>query len=357
MEPKVFSDFLVKYPQSLNNFIQLKALLNDCFPSEREETLPLIFAFDLGIVEKINGSELDETFVNNIVQTLETNYNLDQYRSERATLLWCYAYGVEILKKTCSVDASEYFESSQTEGECGDANESISNYSHEQALSDYELGMKHYRSEEYADAVKLYEASATSGYAAAQFALGSCYEKGKGVSRNSKEAIKWYRKAAEQDYVLAESSLASAFFTGEGIHRNYDNALFWAQKAADQGDDSAMVILGKLYEEGLTGDRNFPEAYKWYRKAAEHGHVEAMYKVANFLVMGRAVERNPSEAAYWNKKAAEAGHEKAMFNLGQQYIQGDGVNADYSLALYWIREAARNGHSQAMNALVQMGLM
>ena len=356
MEPQAFSDFLVKYPNSLNNFVQLKALLNDCFPTEREETVPLLFAFDLGIVEKIQESVLDASFVDSFVQTLMTNYGADQYRSEKATLLWCYSYGVSILHKACSVDASEFFESLQTGNNTPEI-DSDGKYTLEQAASDYEQGMALYRSEDYIGAVKLYEASAAFGYAEAQYALGSCYEKGTGVPRSPKEAVKLYKKAAEQDYVLAESRLASAFFSGEGIHRNYDNALYWAQKAATQGDDSSMIIIGKIYEDGLTGSRDFFEAYKWYRQAAEHGHIEAMYKVANFLVIGRAVERNPSEAAYWNKKAAEAGHEKAMFNLGQQYIQGDGVSVDHSLALYWIREAARNGHTQAMNALLQMGLM
>ena len=41
----------------------------------------------------------------------------------------------------------------------------------------------------------------------AQYCLGLCYEKGKGVPQSNEEAVKWYRKAAEQGYENAKKAL------------------------------------------------------------------------------------------------------------------------------------------------------
>ncbi len=52
-------------------------------------------------------------------------------------------------------------------------------------------------------APNLYEA-AEQGNADAQFLLGACYYKGKGVEQDHAKAVYWFEKAAEQGYVYAQ---------------------------------------------------------------------------------------------------------------------------------------------------------
>ena len=51
------------------------------------------------------------------------------------------------------------------------------------------------------------EIEADQGDADAQYNLGVCYEKGRGVTQSYDEAVKWFRKAAEQGYSRAKDSL------------------------------------------------------------------------------------------------------------------------------------------------------
>ncbi len=49
--------------------------------------------------------------------------------------------------------------------------------------------------------------SAKQGFAAAQYAVGRCYEEGIGVAKDTREALNWYRKAALQGHEDARNKL------------------------------------------------------------------------------------------------------------------------------------------------------
>ena len=354
MEPQSLTDILVKHPDSVNSFNKIKALLFDYYPNEREEIIPLLFAYDAGIVEKIKSNILDDKFVLNNAESLQLKYGLDNYRSFRVILLWCIGYGVKVLGKRCEVDGSDYFYSLQT----ADAEDGTDDVElDEQARAEYSEGIDLYTAKSFTEAVKRFKDAADHGLAEAQYILGVCYEEGKGIARNLREAFKWFLKSAEQGNPAAQSKTAVSYYSGYGVHRNYDNALIWAQKAAEQEEYVAMVLIGQIYDEGLTGERNFEEAYKWFMKAAQYGETEAMYKLGNYYNIGRGVNRDPAEAAKWYLMAAEKGHAQAQANLAQLYFTGAGVNTDFSLALYWAREAAKNGQKEAVKAFGPTGMI
>ena len=56
-------------------------------------------------------------------------------------------------------------------------------------------------------AVEWYEKSANSGYSAAMFNLGICYEYGRGVTKDVNQAREWYTKAVAQGQAMAQTSL------------------------------------------------------------------------------------------------------------------------------------------------------
>jgi len=55
--------------------------------------------------------------------------------------------------------------------------------------------------------VQWYKAAAEQGYAAAQYNLGYCYEKGFGVTTKLNEVMKWYRLAADNGNDKAKKAL------------------------------------------------------------------------------------------------------------------------------------------------------
>ena len=66
--------------------------------------------------------------------------------------------------------------------------------------ADYQIGMKAYRSGDYAVALREWRPLAERGDAYAQYGLGYMYFNGQGVSEDKTEAMKWFLKAANQGH-------------------------------------------------------------------------------------------------------------------------------------------------------------
>jgi TPR repeat protein len=172
-----------------------------------------------------------------------------------------------------------------------------------------------YQNQQYATALKLFEAAAQKGNREAQHTLGFMYRDGKGTTRNDAKAIAWYHKAAEQGYAPAEYNLGLMYARGEGAKAN---------PAAAQ---------------------------KWFRRAADHGSVEAQVKLAEIAIADQKYE----DAFLWFSKAADQGDPDATFNVGSLYFIGRGVAKDEAKATEYYREAARLGMPEAKSALKSMG--
>ena len=97
----------------------------------------------------------------------------------------------------------------------------------EQALDAYKAG-------NFAEAAGQWLALAEDGCAPAQRALGSLYERGQGVEKNTANAFEWTKKAAEQNDPVAMFNLACYHDKGFGVKKNQQTALTWYRKAAVQ---------------------------------------------------------------------------------------------------------------------------
>jgi TPR repeat protein len=172
-----------------------------------------------------------------------------------------------------------------------------------------------YQKQQYATALKLFEAAAQKGDREAQHTLAFMYRDGRGTKRNDTKAIAWYRKAAEQGYAPAEYNLGLMYAQGEGA----------------KPDPAA--------------------AQTWFRRAAEHGSVEAQVKLAEIAIFDEKYE----EALLWFSKAADQNDADAAFNVGSLYYMGQGVAKDEAKATEYYRRAARLGMPEAKNVLMSLG--
>ena len=120
--------------------------------------------------------------------------------------------------------------------------------------------------------VESYRKAAEQGSIFDQTMLGSCYEYGNGVTKDSTEAVKWYRKAAERGDKAAQILLGFCHKNGEGVATNEIEAVKWFRKAAEQGNQSGQYMLGFCYQYGKGVQSNYVEAHKWFNLAADQDY-------------------------------------------------------------------------------------
>src|ERR1700740_3312324 len=91
----------------------------------------------------------------------------------------------------------------------------------------------------FQEATRWFRKAAELGFPDAQVMLGSAYDQGKGVEKDSAEAVRWYRRAAEQGDTTAQNIVGGMYLTGDGVEKDIPTGLDWDRKAAAKGDIAA----------------------------------------------------------------------------------------------------------------------
>jgi TPR repeat protein len=199
--------------------------------------------------------------------------------------------------------------------------------------------------------MRAWRKAAEDGHSLAQFALGFCYEYGKGATEDHKVAAEWYARAAAQGNARAQCNLGFFFESGSGVAQDFKAAAACYSKAAAQGDASAQTNFGVLYERGRGVAQDFKAAAAWYTKAAAQGIATAQCNLGILYGNGTGVPKDSTAAAAWFAKAAAQGHAKAQCYLGFLFDRGDGVAQDSKAAALWYAKAAAQGHANAQRNL------
>ena len=149
----------------------------------------------------------------------------------------------------------------------------------------------------------------------ATFRLGTFYEKGLGVKKDTDVARRYYTQAAERGNAKAMHNLAVLDADGGGKGANYKSASQWFRKAADRGVADSQFNLGILYARGIGVEQNLAESFKWFSLAAAQGDADAAGKrddIAKRLdaaVAGRRQARDPDLHA---RAAARRRHQRRL---------------------------------------------
>ena len=186
------------------------------------------------------------------------------------------------------------------------------------ASSNYQKGMRHYKPDDVAAAVRELKPLAEQGNAEAQFNLGSLYYQGWGVPQDYREAVKWLRKAAEQGHIFSQATLGTVYAEGvQGVvEKDYPQALMWFIFAAAQGDMEALEFRDSL------ANRMTPTQIAEAQKLAREFKPQNVYTKS--LQEFRAL--------------AAQGDAAAQFKVGLIYYKGQGVQPDYLEALNWFKK-------------------
>lgn len=120
-----------------------------------------------------------------------------------------------------------------------------------------------YDAKNYEQAVPLLRTAAEKGNKKAQYRLGRCYEKGKGVQKDLNMAFSLYTKGAAQNHAKSQYALGRCYLRGKGVQADKTLAKKWfikafknpkggselkskVQKEAKDGDEKAKEILQNL---------------------------------------------------------------------------------------------------------------
>jgi TPR repeat protein len=131
----------------------------------------------------------------------------------------------------------------------------------------YAQGKSLYDAGKYQEAVAKLVPAAEKGHKKAQYRLGLCYDKGRGVAENDELAFKWYAKSAQQNYAKAQYQLGRCYKNGEGTAKDRQKAFLYFSKAAQQEHGKAQLALGKCYMKGKGTAADMAKAKTWFSRA------------------------------------------------------------------------------------------
>lgn len=204
-------------------------------------------------------------------------------------------------------------------------------------------GIKAFKRQEYALALREFNLLADQGDADAQFFMGSLYQQGDGVVKNLKIALPWLEKAATQHHFGALNALGVIHAVEKKEFLDYAKAEKCFESASNKGIPEAQYNLALLLANGLGVKQSLRQAAEYFQKAAEKGIAAAQHKLAELYEQGDVVIADPGEALNWYLKAAEQGYAQAQLGLGLMYHTGKGIQANNEIALHWLGLAAKQG--------------
>jgi uncharacterized protein len=181
------------------------------------------------------------------------------------------------------------------------------------------------------------------------------------VEKNPSKAVRMFEAAAEGGSAAANRALGNIYENGMGGEKkDLKKAAQYYVKAANGNDPDGLFRLGNLYEQGLKDGEevivpvNLKSALDCYRLSAQAGNVQAYYSVGMFYQSGTIVDRDLSKAFSSFLRAANAGIVPAQFQVGGLYQQGGGTTQDNIAAMAWLDRAANAGYPPAQIGLGEM---
>ncbi|RXN31301.1 death ligand signal enhancer [Labeo rohita] len=178
------------------------------------------------------------------------------------------------------------------------------------------IGLESVKAGDYETAFSCFLASAQHDYSKAQFNVGVCYEKGRGVRPDHSKAVHYYRRAAVAGHRQAQYRCAKLILSSRGqqsLETDVAAALNFLQAAADAGLAEAQVYLGVVLSQRSDCDEE--ECVHYFRMAAESGDAAALVCLAQCYETGFGVSPCVQTAVSLYQQAAAKGNQQARDKL------------------------------------------
>lgn len=172
--------------------------------------------------------------------------------------------------------------------------------------------------------------AAAAGDVSAEFEVASRLAEGKGTDQNFKEAIRWYQRSATQGFAQAQYRLGTLYERGLGVPTDLARAKSWYQRAAEHGNVKAMHNLAVLAAGRGSPSPDYPTAAQWFSQAAAYNLADSQFNLAVLTESGLGVERDMISAAKWFILATKSGDKEALRR--RDLIKKQMPAADYAAA-------------------------
>ncbi|XP_008325188.1 death ligand signal enhancer isoform X1 [Cynoglossus semilaevis] len=177
------------------------------------------------------------------------------------------------------------------------------------------IGLESAKCENYEEAFACFLAAAQQGYNKAQFNVGVCYEKGRGVKKDQEKALYYYKQAAGSGHTQAQYRYAKLLLSSRR-HQSLEElntAIELLEEASAAGLTKAQLCLASVYCKKTV--RNVSKSIQYLKMAAEADDGTALLFLGQCHESGFGVEENLRTALDFYKQAAEAGNNQAKMLL------------------------------------------
>lgn len=174
------------------------------------------------------------------------------------------------------------------------------------------IGLESAKSGRLETAFSCFLTAAQHHYSKAQFNVGVCYERGRGVQRDLRKALHYYRCAAADGHRQAQYRCAKLLLNSRGQQRSdtdTETALKLLYAAADAGLTEAQVFLAVLLSQRVDCDEQ--ECVHYLRLAADSGDADALLCLAQCYESGFGVSPSVRTAVRLYQQAADGGNQRA----------------------------------------------
>jgi TPR repeat protein len=187
--------------------------------------------------------------------------------------------------------------------------------------------------------------------AAALYARGNAL----GQAGNHAAAAVMIRQAAEKGHTQAEFALGSMFSNGQGVTMSKEQARIWYERAAAKSHPVALYNLGLYYDRGIGVKADRIRAVDYYKRAAKAGYGHAAFNAAQILMIGDGVPLDEKEGMSYMLMAAKLDVAPAFFTIGYAHEHGVwGMRRDAALALENFAHAEKGGIERAGDGRIRV---
>ncbi len=128
-----------------------------------------------------------------------------------------------------------------------------------------------------------YERANIANNSFAKMRLGDCYLYGTGTEQSNEKALSLYEQSAISGCALAQYELANFYYTrNKLVEKDDSKAVYYFDLAAKKDHVPAQMLLASCYENAFGCEKNINNAVFWYERAAALKNYEAEKKLTKF---------------------------------------------------------------------------
>lgn len=200
---------------------------------------------------------------------------------------------------------------------------------------------------------KYLQKSAGLNFRRAVFAYGSMLWLGEGGSKDQAQAVKLWEASATQRFVPSMIRLARYYaYEAPDALKDPQRARSLWQKSAPE-DPDALAYLADMVYDGAGQQADPKTGIRLFEEAVKAGSGVANLRLANLYRWGFNVDKNPPKALSYYLVAAELGSVEGMVAAGKMFLNGDEVPIDIKRGVGWLQKAALNYNREAQSLLVK----